>query len=230
MPYSDDEMYGGSQGQGDLASRTITLEGKRFYLDVKENQRGRFIKIAEMSADGRKNQIMMTFSTAGQFHQNLTKFMEFYRGLGEVDSYNLKQGELKTEVMYKDDKKYHMDLKENARGRFLKVSETNAHSRFHVFIPADGMREFKQNIGELIEGFDTGAAYEGGDSSPSQTEGQSKHVRVENKSFYFDMKSNHQGKYLSISEVRGNYRNSILVPESGWRNVRDVLDEFIKEN
>jgi len=230
MPYSDDEMYGGSQGQGDLASRTITLEGKRFYLDVKENQRGRFIKIAEMSADGRKNQIMMTFSTAGQFHQNLTKFMEFYRSLGEVDSYNLKQGELKTEVMYKDDKKYHMDLKENARGRFLKVSETNAHSRFHVFIPADGMSEFKQNIGELIEGFDNGAAYEGGDSSPSQTEGQSKHVKVENKSFYFDMKSNHQGRYLSISEVRGNYRNSILVPESGWRNVRDVLDEFIKEN
>ena len=40
--------------QGDLASRTLTLEGKRFYLDVKENQRGRFIKIAEMSADGRK--------------------------------------------------------------------------------------------------------------------------------------------------------------------------------
>ena len=188
----------------------------------------------------------MTFSTASQFHQNLTKFMEFYRGLGEVDSYNLKQGELKTEVMYKDDKKYHMDLKENARGRFLKVSETNAHSRFHVFIPADGMREFKQNIGELIEGFDTGAGYgnwslsslniplnwstsESGDS-PSQNEGQSKHVKVENKSFYFDMKSNHQGKYLSISEVRGNYRNSILVPESGWRNVRDVLDEFIKEN
>ena len=30
------------------------MEGKRFYLDVKENQRGRFIKIAEMSADGRK--------------------------------------------------------------------------------------------------------------------------------------------------------------------------------
>jgi len=229
MPYSDDEMYGGNQG-GDLASRTITLEGKRFYLDVKENQRGRFIKIAEMSADGRKNQIMMTFSTAGQFHQNLTKFIEFYRGLGDVDPYNLRQGELKTEVMYKDDKKYHMDLKENARGRFLKVSETNAHSRFHVFIPADGMREFKQNIGELIEGFDNGAAYEGGDSSPSQNEGMSKHVKVENKSFYFDMKSNHQGRYLSISEVRGNYRNSILVPESGWRNVRDVLDEFIKEN
>merc|ERR1712072_801652 len=105
-----------------------------------------------MSADGRKNQIMMTFSTAGQFHQNLTKFIEFYRGLGEVDSYNLRQGELKTEVMYKDDKKYHMDLKENARGRFLKVSETftRGYSRFQVFIPAEGMDEFQQNLGELI--------------------------------------------------------------------------------
>jgi len=183
-----------------------------------------------MSADGRKNQILMSFSTAGQFHQNLTKFIEFYRSLGEVDSYNLRQGELKTEVMYKDDKKYHMDLKENARGRFLKVSETNGHSRFHVFIPADGMREFKSQIGELIDEYDNGTVgYDNGDSLPAG-DGQSKHIRIENKSFYFDMKSNHQGRYMSISEVRGNYRNSILVPESGWRNVRDVLDEFIKEN
>jgi hypothetical protein len=46
----------------------------------------------------------------------------------------LMQGELKSEVMYKDDKKYHMDLKENARGRFLKVSETftRGYSRFQV--------------------------------------------------------------------------------------------------
>ena len=40
--------------QGDLASRSLVLESKRFYLDVKENKRGRFIKIAEISADGRK--------------------------------------------------------------------------------------------------------------------------------------------------------------------------------
>ena len=37
-----------------MASRTLVLESKRFYLDVKENQRGRFIKVAEISADGRK--------------------------------------------------------------------------------------------------------------------------------------------------------------------------------
>ena len=40
-------------------------------MDVKENNRGRFIKIAEISADGRKNQIMMSLATAAQFRQHL---------------------------------------------------------------------------------------------------------------------------------------------------------------
>jgi hypothetical protein len=54
---------GESGGAGDLASRTLVLESKRFYLDVKENSRGRFIKIAEISADGRKNQVSATKHT-----------------------------------------------------------------------------------------------------------------------------------------------------------------------
>ena len=71
----------------------------------------------------------MTFSTAGVFSQNLLKFIEFYEDIGDLDPDNLKQGELRSEVMYKDDKKYHMDLKENARGRFLKV---NSDSRYEI--------------------------------------------------------------------------------------------------
>ena len=110
------------------------MDRKRFYLDVEENQRGRFIKIAEISTEGRKNQILMTFPTAALFNQNLIQFIDFYRDMDKLDPDNLRQGELKSEVMYNDDKKYHMDLKENARGRFLKVSETftRGYSRFQV--------------------------------------------------------------------------------------------------
>ena len=218
-----DELHLG--GQGDLASRTLVLESKRFYLDVKENQRGRFIKIAEISADGRKNQILMTFSTAALFSQNLVAFIDFYKDLEKVDPDNLKQGELKSEVMYKDDKKYHMDLKENARGRFLKVSETftRGYSRFQVFIPAEGMDEFQQNLGELINEYDTG------DAEDALAAPQNRHLRVENKNFYFDIKRNAQGRYMTISEVKGNFRNSILIPEIGWENFRDVLDDYVKQ-
>ena len=61
---------GGGGGGGDLASRTLVLESKRFYLDVKENARGRFIKMAEISSDGRKNQILMTIP---QLYKNVAR-------------------------------------------------------------------------------------------------------------------------------------------------------------
>jgi len=32
----------------ELASKMVFIQNKRFYLDVKQNQRGRFIKIAEV--------------------------------------------------------------------------------------------------------------------------------------------------------------------------------------
>ena len=161
--------------------------------------------------------------------------------------------------MYKDDKKYHMDLKENARGRFLKVSETftRGYSRFQVtlnlemlffelgflqvFIPADGMAEFQHNLGELIDEYDNGESKEKiidwntdkwfgvGDAEEALSAPQNKHLRIENKNFYFDIKRNQQGRYMSISEVKGNFRNSILVPESGWESFRDVLDDYVKQ-
>lgn len=216
---------GGGPAGGDLASRTLVLESKRFYLDVKENTRGRFIKIAEISADGRKNQILMTLPTAAQFRQHLVAMIEFYEELEPVDPDHLTQGELRSEVMFKEDKKYHVDLKENARGRFLKVSETftRGYSRFQIFIPADGMQEFNHHLKELIEEYDDGEIEEAA-SAP-----QSRHLRIENKNFFFACKKNAQGRYITVSEVKGNFRNSILIPESGWADFRDVFDEYTKQ-
>jgi len=216
---------GAGNGGGDLASRTLVLESKRFYLDVKENARGRFIKMAEISSDGRKNQILMTIPTAAQFRKHLESMIAFYNGLEAVDPGNLTQGELRSEIIIKEDKKYHVDLKENARGRFLKVSETftRGFSRFQIFIPADGMEEFNNHLKELIEEYDDGEA-ETAAQAP-----QSRHVRIENKNFFFSCKKNAQGRYITISEVKGNFRNSILIPESGWEDFREVFDEYTKQ-
>ena len=35
-------------GVKDLLTKTLQIQSKRFYLDVKENRRGRFIKLAEV--------------------------------------------------------------------------------------------------------------------------------------------------------------------------------------
>lgn len=41
----------GQQGpaEQELATKTLQIQSKRFYLDVKQNRRGRFIKVAEVS-------------------------------------------------------------------------------------------------------------------------------------------------------------------------------------
>ena len=101
------------------------------------------------------------------------------------------------------------------------------------------MAEFQHNLGELIDEYDNGKI-EGivasclclccpGDAEEALSAPQNKHVRIENKNFYFDIKRNQQGRYMSISEVKGNFRNSILVPESGWESFRDVLDDYVKQ-
>lgn len=37
------------QTEQELASKMLQIQSKRFYLDVKQNRRGRFIKVAEVS-------------------------------------------------------------------------------------------------------------------------------------------------------------------------------------
>lgn len=37
-----------NQTEQELASKCLQIQSKRFYLDVKQNRRGRFIKVAEV--------------------------------------------------------------------------------------------------------------------------------------------------------------------------------------
>lgn len=49
---NDDDVFAGQQQQGEqeLATKMLQIQSKRFYLDVKQNRRGRFIKVAEVSS------------------------------------------------------------------------------------------------------------------------------------------------------------------------------------
>ncbi|XP_013148776.1 PREDICTED: transcriptional activator protein Pur-beta-A [Papilio polytes] len=58
---------GQSQQEQELATKMLQIQSKRFYLDVKQNRRGRFIKVAEIGADGRRSQIFLAMSTAAEF-------------------------------------------------------------------------------------------------------------------------------------------------------------------
>ena len=84
----------------------------------------------------------------------------------------------------------------------MSIAEVKGNHRNSILIPESGWDQFREM----------------------------KRFKVDDKSFYFDIKNNHQGRYMTISEVKGNFRNSILVPESGWDNFRDMLDECINQS
>jgi len=233
MTQKRDASDQGGSAEQELATRTLYIQSKRFYLDVKQNRRGRFIKVAEVGAGGKKSRLLLAMSSAAEFRDYLTDFAEHYSRLGEHSPTNSEtpgdDGKLKSEMIVKDNRRYYLDLKENQRGRFLRVSEQQVSQtiprggpRSQIAIPAQGMIEFRDALTELLEEFGTD------DQEPQNDLPESKSMRVENKMFYFDVGSNRRGVYLRVSEVsvRNNFRTAITIPERSWGKFRDILNEF----
>ncbi|XP_038053324.1 transcriptional activator protein Pur-beta-like [Patiria miniata] len=218
-----------SQGQGvqELASKSLTVQTKRYYIDVKQNRRGKFIKIAEMGASGGKNRLTLAMSAAAALRDHMTDFSEHYAQLGPPNPDNPPEdGRLKSEVIINENKRYYLDLKENNRGRFLKVSQTvNRARRTQIALPAQGLVEFKNALTELLDEFGT----ENGSAEVQPELPDNRFIRVENKNFYFDIGNNYRGIFMRVSEVqpRNQYRTSITIPERSWARFRDVFSDYV---
>ncbi|CAD5111527.1 DgyrCDS830 [Dimorphilus gyrociliatus] len=228
---------GGTEEEQELATKTLHIQSKRFYLDVKQNKRGRFIKIAEMMLSGekasrlnRKNRLLLPMSTAGEFRDHLTEFIEIYSSLGpaNANASGTEDVKIKSESMIKDNRRYYLDLKENARGRFLRVSQTVPISNFRsqIAIPAQGMVEFRDSLTDLLKEFGTDDMESKNGKEADLP--QARQIRADNKMFYFDVGQNKRGTFMRISEVRRNLRTAITIPESSWESFRDVLNDFLE--
>lgn len=66
-------------------------------------------------------------------------------------------GKLKSAQIAGSTRRYYLDLKENQRGRFLRVSQTTPRGgpRSQIAIPAQGMSEFKDALTMLLETYGT---------------------------------------------------------------------------
>ena len=62
--------------QHPIASEKINIERKIFFLDLKENQRGRFLKITE-DVGGRRDTIMLPATAFKDFAEALERLIEF---------------------------------------------------------------------------------------------------------------------------------------------------------
>eukprot|EP00475_Leptophrys_vorax_P038960 TRINITY_DN695_c2_g2_i1.p1 TRINITY_DN695_c2_g2~~TRINITY_DN695_c2_g2_i1.p1 ORF type:complete len:285 (+),score=23.99 TRINITY_DN695_c2_g2_i1:339-1193(+) len=137
-------------GDVELVSRSVQLEHKLFYLDLKDNPRGRYLKISERSAVSRST-IIVPLAGVVWF----VDLFNYYANGGE-------NGQLSSKELQLDSKVFFFDVGENARGRFLKVSEASVtRSRSTIIVPArsasapggadDGWAAFRNALAEIHE-------------------------------------------------------------------------------
>ncbi|KMZ61233.1 Transcription factor Pur-alpha 1 [Zostera marina] len=128
----------------ELVSKTLQVEHKLFYFDLKENPRGRYLKISEKTSVNRSTIIVPV--------QGIFWFLDlfnYYVGCQEQDVLS-KELQLDTKVFY-------FDVGDNKRGRFLKISEASvSRNRSTIIIPAggshsDGWVAFRGILGHINE-------------------------------------------------------------------------------
>ncbi|CAN9504687.1 unnamed protein product [Ophioblennius macclurei] len=304
----------------ELASKRVDIQKKRFYLDVKQSVRGRFLKIAEVwigrgrHDNIRKSKLTLSMSMAPALRYSLGDFIDYYARIGlrggpsaasasssssaaaaaaapppvdepssngagreprrrAHDQHQQQQQQqqpapaspsgsaasddhahrvLKSEFIERDNRKYFLDLKENQRGRFLRIRQTvsKGHGTMGYYgqgieqtivLPAQGLIEFRDALSQLIEdyGDEDGSGGGGGDERGGRAGSRSRDeqpelpeaasFRVDNKRFYFDVGSNRYGVFLKISEVRQPYRNTITVPLKAWARFGENFIRYEEE-
>ena len=102
---------------------------------------------------------------------------------------------------------------------FSQVSQTITRGgpRSQIAIPAQGMIDFRNALTDLLEEFGT----EDGGFRGELPEGR--HMKVENKNFYFDVGQNNRGIYMRISEVSIYKSYGVLYRKNFfWGNSRNL--------
>ncbi|XP_043537585.1 transcriptional activator protein Pur-beta-like [Chiloscyllium plagiosum] len=232
----------------ELASKRVDIQNKRFYLDVKQNAKGRFIKIAEVGAGGNKSRLTLSMAVAAEFRDYLGDFIEHYAQLGPSEAGGGEAAAaagggggpgpeeprraLKSEFLVRENRKYYMDLKENQRGRFLRVRQTlnrgpglGGSQGQTIALPAQGLIEFRDALAKLID--DYGAEDEAPGGQAELPEGTS--LTVDSKRFFFDVGANKYGVFMRVSEVKPSYRNSITVPYKAWHKFGTAFTKYAEE-
>ncbi|ESQ51798.1 hypothetical protein EUTSA_v10017021mg [Eutrema salsugineum] len=126
--------------------------------------------------------------------------------------------ELVSKTLQVEHKLFYFDLKENPRGRYLKISEKTSATRSTIIVPSSGISWFLDLFNYYV--------------NSEEHELFSKELQLDSKVFYFDVGENRRGRFLKVSEASvSRNRSTIIVPagsspDEGWAAFRNILAEI----
>ncbi|XP_067851830.1 transcriptional activator protein Pur-alpha-like [Heptranchias perlo] len=180
------------------------------------------------------NTKVLSMAVTAEFRDYLGDFIERYAQLGLSDA-GLSSDEprraLESEFLVRENRKYYMDLKENQRGRFLRIRQTlnrgpglGGTQGQTIALPAQGLIEFRDVLAKLIDDYGVDDEPCGQSELPEGTS-----ITVDSKRFFFDVGSNKYGVFMRVSEVKPSYRISITIPYKAWSKFSSTFSKYAEE-
>lgn len=218
-------------GGEEIASKTLTIQSKRFYLDVKQNNRGRFVKLAEVALNGRKNRLFMSMKVCKTLKEVLDKLEKD----GHTSAEPKEEGGDKsangsmihTETIINDKRRYYVDVRENQRGTFLRITqfEIQSGNRNSIALPLEGVAPFRDALEELLDEYSEGFLEDEVDLPESQS------FRTDGKNFFFDPGHNNRGDFLKITELKQSIgvRNTIALSVKAIPQFTSMLNKVYED-
>jgi len=254
------KAQGNNEDSGILATKILQIAQKRYYLDVKENTYGRFLKIAETAQNGRKSRMIVPFYLLPEVQTILKKFQEHLSTLPEFEDVKRAAGdarnnqeseaakELDEGLVERGRRKLHFNLKENNRGRYVRIKaigDLPQNARYSnrnrrrskesdgsavpraIIMPAIGIDEFINQLAGLWKDYpvdpknDKVATADDNESAENQNLPESLRLssREFRKAVFLDAGKNTRGLFAKITELQNSFRESVVIPREHFEAV-----------
>lgn len=133
----------------ELGNKELELGDKTIIIEIKANEQGKFVKILESQTQGR-GRIIFSVDRAFRFRSILNEFVAEYQRLPPAEEEVTESERIKTDSFSQGRRRYFVDLRQNQRGRFLKVTMLAGGKTF-VAIPGEGLVEFRDALADLLD-------------------------------------------------------------------------------
>jgi len=133
-------------------------------------------------------------------------------------------GMILSETLINDKRRYYLDLRENQRGTFLRITQMEIQSgvRNSVALPSQGITQLHDALEEILDEFGEGYIEDETELPGSQT------FRSDGKNFFFDPGHNARGDFLKITELKPSVgvRNTIALSVRAIPQFTQVLNKL----
>lgn len=233
----------------ELMSLRVVVGAKRIFLALCENDRGRYLKIN----DGRKK-LTVADSGIADLRKCIDGLYDHYEGLpdspasspasaaasdGEGAPPRAKSDLLHAERFIAGGRKFYLDLLENERGRFVKMSQATSH-RTSIIFPSSALTHLRDALAQIVEMAPEPSPVNVNDGhvtrvlerqttvpsgSTVSIKAVQRELRIEGKRVVFESGANRRGSYLRITEMANGSKMSVTLPHDALPQILKLLHE-----